>query len=185
MEAFDLADRFQTPVFVLSDLDLGMNSWMTPPLPYPEKPFDRGKVLACRRFEQTASRGDAIVTSITTVFRIARLPGTEHPDAGFFTRGTGHDEEARYSELPDVWERNLDRLRAQTRHGAHRRPRTRRRRVAAPRSPSGVRHDAPRGRRSARSSARGRHPDRLSSRSRAAALVGRCELHRNATNAST
>jgi len=45
MEAFDLADRFQTPIFVLSDLDLGMNSWMTKPLLYPEKPFDRGKVL--------------------------------------------------------------------------------------------------------------------------------------------
>src|SRR5919198_1332552 len=44
--AFDLADRFQTPVFVLSDLDLGMNLWMTPPFKYPEKPFDRGKVLS-------------------------------------------------------------------------------------------------------------------------------------------
>ena len=40
MEAFDLAERFQTPVFVLSDLDLGMNAWLTPPLSYPEKPFD-------------------------------------------------------------------------------------------------------------------------------------------------
>ncbi len=49
MESFDLADRFQTPVFVLSDLDLGMNSWLTPPLRYPEKPFDRGKVLTRRR----------------------------------------------------------------------------------------------------------------------------------------
>ena len=53
MDAFDLAERFQTPVFVLSDLDLGMNSWMTKPLPYPEKPFDRGKVLTRERSEQT------------------------------------------------------------------------------------------------------------------------------------
>ncbi len=52
MEAFDLAERFQTPVFVLSDLDLGMNSWLTPPLPYPEKPFDRGKVLTADDLER-------------------------------------------------------------------------------------------------------------------------------------
>jgi 2-oxoglutarate ferredoxin oxidoreductase subunit alpha len=109
MEAFDLADRFQTPVFVLSDLDLGMNSWLTPSLPYPEKPFDRGKVLGAEdlnsmkswaRYRDVDKDGIAYRT----------LPGTKHPKAGFFTRGTGHDEEARYSELPEVWQRNLDRL---------------------------------------------------------------------------
>ena len=57
MDAFDLADRFQTPVFVLSDLDLGMNSWLTTPLRYPEKPFDRGKVLTRRRSQQSAVVG--------------------------------------------------------------------------------------------------------------------------------
>jgi 2-oxoglutarate/2-oxoacid ferredoxin oxidoreductase subunit alpha len=109
MEAFDLADRFQTPIFVLSDLDLGMNAWLTSPLPYPEEPFDRGKVLAAddlssmkswARYRDVDKDGIAYRT----------LPGTKHPNAGFFTRGTGHDEEARYSEMPEVWQRNLDRL---------------------------------------------------------------------------
>ena len=109
MEAFDLADRFQTPVFVLSDLDLGMNSWLTPPLQYPEKPYDRGKVLGADDLNTMKSWGRyRDVDKDGIPYRT--LPGTKHPNAGFFTRGTGHDEEARYSELPDVWERNLDRL---------------------------------------------------------------------------
>jgi 2-oxoglutarate ferredoxin oxidoreductase subunit alpha len=109
MEAFDLAERFQTPVFVLSDLDLGMNSWLTPPLHYPERPFDRGKVLAADDLASMKSWGryrDVDKDGIT----YRTLPGTKHPGAGFFTRGTGHDEEARYSEMPEVWQRNLDRL---------------------------------------------------------------------------
>jgi 2-oxoglutarate ferredoxin oxidoreductase subunit alpha len=109
IDAFDLADRFQTPVFVLSDLDLGMNSWMTEPLPYPEKPFDRGKVLSAtdlNRLENWGRYRDVDHDGIP----YRTLPGTNHSGAGFFTRGTGHDEEARYSELPDVWQRNLDRL---------------------------------------------------------------------------
>ena len=109
MDAFDLADRFQTPVFVLSDLDLGMNAWMTQPLPYPEKPFDRGKVLDAEDLNKVQSWGRyRDVDHDGIPYRT--LPGTNHPNAGFFTRGTGHDEEARYSELPDVWLRNLDRL---------------------------------------------------------------------------
>ncbi len=109
MEAFDLADRFQTPIFVLSDLDLGMNSWLTPPLPYPEKPFDRGKVLSAD--DLSAMKGWGRYKDIDKDgIPYRTLPGTKHPNAGFFTRGTGHDEEARYSEQPDVWQRNLDRL---------------------------------------------------------------------------
>jgi 2-oxoglutarate/2-oxoacid ferredoxin oxidoreductase subunit alpha len=109
MEAFDLADRFQTPVFVLSDLDLGMNSWLTPPLPYPEKPFDRGKVLTADDLSSMKTWGRyRDVDKDGIPYRT--LPGTKHPSAGFFTRGTGHDEEARYSEMPEVWQRNLDRL---------------------------------------------------------------------------
>lgn len=109
MDAFDLADRFQTPVFVLSDLDLGMNSWMTKPLPYPEKPFDRGKVLNAADLSKVDSWGRyRDVDRDGIPYRT--LPGTQHPNAGFFTRGTGHDEEARYSEQPEVWQRNLDRL---------------------------------------------------------------------------
>jgi 2-oxoglutarate ferredoxin oxidoreductase subunit alpha len=109
MSAFDLADRFQTPVFVLSDLDLGMNSWMSKPLPYPEKPFDRGKVLTADDLNKIDAWGRyRDVDHDGIPYRT--LPGTDHPNAGFFTRGTGHDEEARYSELPEVWQRNLDRL---------------------------------------------------------------------------
>jgi 2-oxoglutarate ferredoxin oxidoreductase subunit alpha len=113
MDAFDLAERFQTPVFVLSDLDLGMNAWLTPALPYPEKPFDRGKVLGADDLSSVKSWGRyRDVDKDGIAYRT--LPGTNHPSAGFFTRGTGHDEDARYSELPDVWLRNLDRLNRKT-----------------------------------------------------------------------
>jgi 2-oxoglutarate ferredoxin oxidoreductase subunit alpha len=109
MDAFDLADRFQTPVFVLSDLDLGMNSWLTKPLAYPEKPFDRGKVLTAADLNKVQSWGRyRDVDKDGIPYRT--VPGTEHSNAGYFTRGTGHDEEARYSEQPDVWQRGLDRL---------------------------------------------------------------------------
>ncbi|HTU70259.1 MAG TPA: 2-oxoacid:acceptor oxidoreductase subunit alpha [Candidatus Baltobacteraceae bacterium] len=109
MEAFDLADRFQTPIFVLSDLDLGMNSWLTSALPYPTKPFDRGKVLTEKDLNKLESFGRyRDVDHDGIPYRT--LPGTSHGAAGYFTRGTGHDEEARYSEMPDVWQRNLDRL---------------------------------------------------------------------------
>ncbi|MGB6986914.1 MAG: 2-oxoacid:acceptor oxidoreductase subunit alpha [Candidatus Aquilonibacter sp.] len=109
MDAFDLADRFQTPIFVLSDLDLGMNAWMTPALPYPDRPFDRGKVLHEKDLDKLEKWGRyRDVDKDGVPYRT--LPGTKHDRAGFFTRGTGHDEEARYSELPDVWQRGLDRL---------------------------------------------------------------------------
>jgi 2-oxoglutarate/2-oxoacid ferredoxin oxidoreductase subunit alpha len=109
MEAFDLADRLQTPVFVLSDLDLGMNSWLTKPLSYPKTPFDRGKILSADDLASMKTWGRyRDVDKDGIPYRT--LPGTKHPNAGFFTRGTGHDEEARYSEQPEVWQRNLDRL---------------------------------------------------------------------------
>jgi 2-oxoglutarate ferredoxin oxidoreductase subunit alpha len=109
MESFDIAERFQTPVFVLSDLDLGMNSWMTPALPYPEKRFDRGKVLDADDLNKVGSWGRYRDTDGDGI-PYRTLPGTAHSEAGYFTRGTGHDEEARYSELPEVWKRGLDRL---------------------------------------------------------------------------
>lgn len=109
MQAFDLADRFQTPVFVLSDLDLGMNLWMTQPLAYPEKPFDRGKVLDAEKLEEVQAWGRyRDVEGDGIAYRT--LPGTEHPLAGYFTRGSGHDDQANYSENPDVYRDNLDRL---------------------------------------------------------------------------
>jgi 2-oxoglutarate ferredoxin oxidoreductase subunit alpha len=107
--ALDLAERLQTPVFVLSDLDLGMNNWMSEPFPYPEKPIDRGKVLTDRelaelpRFERYRDvDGDGIP------FRT--LPGTHDPKGTYFTRGSGHDEAARYTEKPDDYKNNMDRL---------------------------------------------------------------------------
>ena len=109
-DAFDHADRFQTPVFVLSDLDLGMNLWMTPEFQYPEKNFDRGKVLSKDDLERLAGEwaryrdvdGDGVT--------YRTLPGTDHPAAGYFTRGSGHDEMARYTEGADAYARNMDRL---------------------------------------------------------------------------
>ncbi|HSH81879.1 MAG TPA: 2-oxoacid:acceptor oxidoreductase subunit alpha [Herpetosiphonaceae bacterium] len=107
--AFDLAERLQTPVFVLSDLDIGMNSWMSEPFKYPEAPMDRGKVLTAEdvarlgkfvRFEDVDGDGIGYRT----------LPGTSHPLAAYFTRGTGHNEQATYSERPDDWEQNMARL---------------------------------------------------------------------------
>ena len=107
--AFDLAERLQTPVLVLSDLDLGMNTHMSLPFPYPDKPMDRGKVLtaeqleAMRGFKRYADPdGDGI--------GYRTLPGTDSPWAAYFTRGTGHNDAARYSERPDDWENNLRRL---------------------------------------------------------------------------
>lgn len=109
IEAFDLAEEFQTPVFVMSDLDLGMNNWMADPFPYPEKPLARGKVLSAEdikrlgRFDRYADvDGDGIC--------YRTLPGTAHPLAGYFTRGSGHNEKAHYSERPDDYVNNLDRL---------------------------------------------------------------------------
>jgi 2-oxoglutarate/2-oxoacid ferredoxin oxidoreductase subunit alpha len=109
VDAFDLAERLQTPVFVLTDLDLGMNNWMADPFPYPERPLDRGKVLTSADLDRLGGfarykdvDGDGIGWRT--------LPGTEHPKAAYFTRGTGHDENAAYSEDGVVFERNMERL---------------------------------------------------------------------------
>jgi 2-oxoglutarate ferredoxin oxidoreductase subunit alpha len=108
--AFDLAERFQTPVFVLTDLDLGMNNWMADPFVYPDKPLDRGKVLTAEELEKrggTFARyrdvdGDAIGWRT--------LPGTMHPKAAYFTRGSGHNDAAGYTEKPDEYMVVMDRL---------------------------------------------------------------------------
>jgi 2-oxoglutarate ferredoxin oxidoreductase subunit alpha len=107
--AFDLAERLQTPVFVLSDLDLGMNNWMTGPFTYPDRPMDRGKVLSAEDVAQLGSfdrYGDADGDGIGP----RTLPGTDHPLAAYFTRGSGHNSHAQYTERPDEWEANLQRL---------------------------------------------------------------------------
>jgi 2-oxoglutarate ferredoxin oxidoreductase subunit alpha len=109
-DAFDYADRFQTPVFVLSDLDLGMNLWMTPEFKYPEKPFDRGKVLSKADLERLAGEWARYRDVDGDGVPYRTLPGTDHPAAGYFTRGSGHDERARYTENADAYAANMDRL---------------------------------------------------------------------------
>jgi 2-oxoglutarate ferredoxin oxidoreductase subunit alpha len=107
--AFDLAERLQTPVFVLTDLDLGMNNWMSEPFVYPEKPLDRGKVLTAEDLDKLGSfaryrdvDGDAIGWRT--------LPGTNHPKAAYFTRGSGHNDAAGYTEKPDEYVEVMERL---------------------------------------------------------------------------
>jgi 2-oxoglutarate ferredoxin oxidoreductase subunit alpha len=107
--AFDLAERLQTPVFVLSDLDLGMNQWMTRPFDYPAQPMDRGKVLT--EEDLTRLGGFARYKDVDgDGIGWRTLPGNDHPRAAYFTRGTGHNEYAGYSERPDDWEKNMARL---------------------------------------------------------------------------
>jgi 2-oxoglutarate/2-oxoacid ferredoxin oxidoreductase subunit alpha len=109
MEAFNLAEKYQTLVFVMSDLDLGMNNWMSDPFPYPEKPIERGKVLSKEDLDRLGSFGRyKDVDGDGIPYRT--LPGTEHPAAAYFTRGSGHDANAKYSEKPDVYEDNMLRL---------------------------------------------------------------------------
>jgi 2-oxoglutarate ferredoxin oxidoreductase subunit alpha len=107
--AFDLAERLQTPVFVLTDLDLGMNNWMSDAFDYPTEPLDRGKVLTAEDLERLGSfaryrdvDGDGIGWRT--------LPGTRHPKASYFTRGSGHNDAAIYTEKPDEYIEGMERL---------------------------------------------------------------------------
>ncbi len=107
--AFDLAEQLQTPVFVLSDLDLGMNNWMSEPFEYPEKPLNRGKVLTAEELAKTAEWGRyKDVDGDGIPYRT--LPGTDHPKAAYFTRGSGHNERAQYSERPEDYQNLMERL---------------------------------------------------------------------------
>jgi 2-oxoglutarate ferredoxin oxidoreductase subunit alpha len=110
MDAFNLAEKFQTPVFVMSDLDLGMNNWMSDPFPYPDKPIDRGKVLSKEDLDRLGGFGRyKDVDGDAVGYRT--LPGTQHPAAAYFTRGSGHNSQGNYSERPDDYENNMERLR--------------------------------------------------------------------------
>lgn len=112
--AFDIAERIQTPVFVLSDLDLGMNQWMTKKFEYPTEPMDRGKILWEDDLEKllVARNGDwgryLDIDGDGIPYRT--VVGNTHPRSAYFTRGTGHDEYGKYSEEATVWERGLDRI---------------------------------------------------------------------------
>jgi 2-oxoglutarate/2-oxoacid ferredoxin oxidoreductase subunit alpha len=108
-DAFNLAEQFQTLVFVMSDLDLGMNNWMSDPFEYPTAPIKRGKVLGKEDLEKLGGfarykdlDGDGV--------GYRTLPGTDHPAAAYFTRGSGHNDKSNYSERPDDYENNMERL---------------------------------------------------------------------------
>ena len=108
-DAFNLAEQFQTLVFVMSDLDLGMNNWMSDPFEYPTAPIKRGKVLGKEELEKLGGfarykdlDGDGV--------GYRTLPGTDHPAAAYFTRGSGHNDKSNYSERPDDYENNMERL---------------------------------------------------------------------------
>ncbi len=108
--AFDLAERFQTPTFVVSDLDIGMNDWMIPKLEWDDGYVpDRGKVLSAEELEEAESfyrymdvDGDYIP--------YRTLPGV-HPKGSYFTRGSGHDKYGRYTEDSDAYVEVMDRIR--------------------------------------------------------------------------
>ena len=108
-DAFNLAEQFQTLVFVMSDLDLGMNNWMSDPFEYPTTPIKRGKVLGKDELAKLGGfarykdlDGDGV--------GYRTLPGTDHPAAAYFTRGSGHNDKSNYSERPDDYEDNMERL---------------------------------------------------------------------------
>jgi 2-oxoglutarate/2-oxoacid ferredoxin oxidoreductase subunit alpha len=108
-DAFNLAEQFQTLVFVMSDLDLGMNNWMSDPFEYPKTPIDRGKVLSKEDLDRLG--GFARYKDVDNDgIGYRTLPGTEHPAAAYFTRGTGHNEKSGYSERPDDFEKNMERI---------------------------------------------------------------------------
>ncbi|MFN2144685.1 MAG: 2-oxoacid:acceptor oxidoreductase subunit alpha [Anaerolineales bacterium] len=113
-KSLDIAERVQTPVFVLSDLDLGMNHWMSKKYEYPDVDMDRGKVLWEKDLENFKEKfgkewGRYLdVDGDNITYRT--LPGNKFPGAAYFARGTGHNEYAAYTEDPVDWEVNMARL---------------------------------------------------------------------------
>jgi len=114
-KAFDIAEQLQTPVVVMSDLDFGMNQWMTKKFEYPDRPIDRGKILWEEDLKKKLAEWDGQFGRYRDVdgdgIPYRTVPGNQDIHSGYFTRGTSHDEYARYTEAPDVWERLMERLR--------------------------------------------------------------------------
>jgi 2-oxoglutarate ferredoxin oxidoreductase subunit alpha len=106
-EAFELAELFQTPVFVMLDLDLGMNNWASAPFTYPDKPINRGKLLTKELLQKFGEFGRyKDVDGDGIAYRT--IPGDGLPV--YFTRGSGHNAKGQYSERPDDYVENMDRL---------------------------------------------------------------------------
>ena len=110
VQSFDLAEQLQTPVIMLSDLDLGMNDWMSPPLEWDDNyQMNRGKVLDAEGLDKTENWGRYMdVDGDGIPYRT--LPGTHPTKGAFFTRGSSKNEMAVYSELGEDYVQNMDRL---------------------------------------------------------------------------
>jgi len=113
-KALDIAEILQTPVIVLSDLELGMNQWMTSKFKYPDKPIQRGKILwekdIKKVMEKTKEKWGRYMDVDGDGIPYRTLPGNIDHRAAYFARGTGHDEYAAYSEEPEVWREQHARL---------------------------------------------------------------------------
>ncbi|MGD8457523.1 MAG: 2-oxoacid:acceptor oxidoreductase subunit alpha, partial [Anaerolineales bacterium] len=109
-KSFDIAERLQTPVFILSDLDLGMNQWMTEKFVYPDMDMDRGKVLWEEDLDKWKKEWGRYMDVDGDGIPYRTIPGNKNPKASYFARGTGHDEFAAYSEDHENWEQNIMRL---------------------------------------------------------------------------
>lgn len=113
-QAFDIAERLQTPVMVLSDLDLGMNQWMDKQFEYPDRPIDRGKILWEDDLEKMLQERNGDWGRFLDIdgdnIPYRTVPGNRHPRSAYFSRGTGHDEYGRYTEEPEAWEKLMKRL---------------------------------------------------------------------------
>ncbi len=108
--SFDLAERLQAPVFVLSDLDIGMNQWMARPFKYPDQPMDRGKVYWEEDLEELTERWGRYLDVDDDGIPYRTIPGNRKTGSAYFTRGTGHDEYATYTEDSEVYVRLAERL---------------------------------------------------------------------------
>ena len=108
MDAFDLTERMQTLVFVMSDLDIGMNTWMAEPFAYPDGTPDRGKLLDQKTLDRIGSEWGRYMDIDEDGIPYRSIPGDGMP--AYFTRGSGHNARGQYSERPDDYVNNLDRL---------------------------------------------------------------------------
>jgi 2-oxoglutarate/2-oxoacid ferredoxin oxidoreductase subunit alpha len=107
--AFDLAERFQTPVFLMSDLDIGMNDWVVPRLKWDDaRQPDRGHVLSLEEIEKL-NKFQRYMADTESQIAPRTLPGV-HPKGSFFTRGSGHNKFGGYTEVPDEYQEVMDRL---------------------------------------------------------------------------
>ena len=109
-KAFDYAEEYQTPVIVLSDLDLGMNLWMTKRFTYPDQPINRGKILWEEELDNFKGDWGRYLDVDGDGIPYRTVMGNAHKKAPFFSRGTGHDEYGNYSEDPQVWQRINSRI---------------------------------------------------------------------------